>query len=132
RLRCGRRRALGLRPAVRHRSAHPGAVAGPGGHRGGGLDQHRARLSRAGSRTDAARLGGGGVVTAPPASGRALSDRTFGFLLTLPALVLFGAIVVYPLIGSLLASLFNQSLVLPGRTFAGLANFQHVLDDQFW
>lgn len=61
-----------------------------------------------------------------------LSDRTFGFLLTLPAVVLFAAIVLYPLIGSLTTSLFQQSLVIPGRSFVGLDNFRHVLDDQFW
>ncbi|MEV6965959.1 sugar ABC transporter permease [Hamadaea sp. NPDC051192] len=84
-------------------------------------------------------------MTAPPATttpvraqpipqrhGRHLSDRTFGFLLTLPAVVLFSAIVLYPLIGSLTTSLFQQSLVIPGRSFVGLDNFRHVLDDQFW
>ncbi|WP_155370794.1 carbohydrate ABC transporter permease [Catellatospora vulcania] len=68
----------------------------------------------------------------PTAERRPLSDRTFGFLLTLPALVLFGAIVFYPLIGSLTTSLFEQSLVQPGREFVGLGNFRAVLDDQFW
>lgn len=68
----------------------------------------------------------------PAAERRPLSDRTFGFLLTLPALVLFGAIVCYPLIGSLTTSLFEQSLVQPGREFVGLDNFRAVLDDQFW
>ncbi|MEU0152108.1 carbohydrate ABC transporter permease [Micromonospora fulviviridis] len=68
----------------------------------------------------------------PPGPGRGLSDRSFGFLLTLPALVLFGAIVLYPLVGSLSTSLFRQSLVLPGRSFAGLDNFRAVLADEFW
>lgn len=68
----------------------------------------------------------------PPAERRPLSDRTFGFLLTLPALVLFGAIVCYPLVGSLTTSLFEQSLVQPGREFVGLDNFRAVLDEQFW
>lgn len=66
------------------------------------------------------------------AKGRGLSDRTFGVLLTLPALVLLGAVVLYPLIGSLTTSLFRQSLVLPGRSFAGLDNFRTVLDGEFW
>jgi multiple sugar transport system permease protein len=64
--------------------------------------------------------------------GKPLSDKTFGFLLTLPAVVLFGAIVLYPLIGSLTTSLFEQSLVLPGRSYVGLENFKHVLANQFW
>ncbi len=63
---------------------------------------------------------------------KGLSDRTFGVLLTLPALVLLGAVVLYPLIGSLTTSLFRQSLVLPGRSFAGLDNFRAVLDGEFW
>lgn len=66
-----------------------------------------------------------------PAAGKPLSHGTFGFLLTLPALVLFGAIVLYPLAGSLTTSLFEQSLVLPGREFVGLDNFRHVVDGQF-
>ena len=63
---------------------------------------------------------------------RGLTDRTVGLLLTLPALVLFGAVVLYPLVGSLTTSLFEQSLVLPGREFVGLENFRTVLADQFW
>ena len=39
---------------------------------------------------------------------------------------------LYPLIGSLTTSVFEQSLVLPGRAFVGLDNFRHVLDDEFW
>jgi multiple sugar transport system permease protein len=65
-------------------------------------------------------------------SNRGLSDRTFGFLLTLPALGLLGAVVLYPLIGALTTSLFKQSLVLPGRSFVGLDNFDAVLSQNFW
>ncbi|MBB5874473.1 multiple sugar transport system permease protein [Allocatelliglobosispora scoriae] len=71
-------------------------------------------------------------MTAPTVERRPLSNKTFGFLLTLPALVLFGAIVLYPLVGSLTTSLFEQSLVQEGREFVGLDNFRAVLDDQFW
>jgi multiple sugar transport system permease protein len=71
-------------------------------------------------------------VTASAAERRPLSNKTFGFLLTLPALVLFGAIVFYPLVGSLTTSLFEQSLVQEGREYVGLDNFRAVLDDQFW
>ncbi|GAA2329706.1 sugar ABC transporter permease [Dactylosporangium salmoneum] len=63
---------------------------------------------------------------------RGLSDRTFGFLLTLPALALLAAVVLYPLIGALSTSLFRQSLVLPGRSFVGLDNFRSVLSQNFW
>ncbi|MEU7871951.1 sugar ABC transporter permease, partial [Dactylosporangium sp. NPDC049140] len=61
-----------------------------------------------------------------------MKDRTFGFLLTLPALALLGAVVLYPLVGALSTSLFHQSLVLPGRSFAGLDNFTTVLHQNFW
>jgi multiple sugar transport system permease protein len=47
-------------------------------------------------------------------------------------MVLFGAVVLYPLIASLSTSLFRQSLVLPGREFVGLDNFRAVLAEQFW
>ncbi len=63
---------------------------------------------------------------------RGLSDRTFGFLLTLPALALFGGVILYPLIGALTTSVFEQSLVLPGRVFVGIDNFVAVLDGNFW
>jgi multiple sugar transport system permease protein len=66
-------------------------------------------------------------VTAP----QRLSDRTFAVLLTLPAVALFAGIVAYPLIASLVTSLFEQSLVLPGRTFVGLANLGDVIGEDF-
>jgi multiple sugar transport system permease protein len=71
-------------------------------------------------------------VARAPERPRGLSDRTFGFLLTLPALALLGAVVLYPLVGALTTSLFRQSLVLPGRSFAGLDNFRTVLAQDFW
>ncbi len=58
---------------------------------------------------------------------RGLSDRTFGVLLTLPALVLLAGIVCYPLVSALTTSLFKQSLVVAGRSFVGLDNFADVL-----
>ncbi|WP_433089124.1 carbohydrate ABC transporter permease [Dactylosporangium sp. CA-052675] len=61
-----------------------------------------------------------------------MKDRMFGFLLTLPALALLGAVVLYPLAGALSTSLFRQSLVLPGRSFVGLDNFRAVLAQNFW
>nr|BFE62202.1 sugar ABC transporter permease [Dactylosporangium thailandense] len=64
--------------------------------------------------------------------GHGLKDRTFGLLLTLPALALLGAVVLYPLIGALSTSMFKQSLVLPGRSFVGLDNFSAVLHQNFW
>lgn len=71
----------------------------------------------------------------PPASrgrGRGLSDGMVGILLVLPGLALLGLVAAYPLVGSFITSLSNESLVVPGRTFAGLANYQAVLDGEFW
>ncbi|MET7422322.1 sugar ABC transporter permease [Dactylosporangium sp. NPDC005555] len=59
-------------------------------------------------------------------------NEKFGLLLTLPAMALLGAVVLYPLVAALTTSLFDQSLVLPGRKFVGLANFEAVFDRQFW
>lgn len=63
--------------------------------------------------------------------GGRLSNRTFALLLTLPGLAMFAAVVLYPLVSSLVTSLFEQSLVRPGRAFVGLDNFAYVLDSQF-
>jgi multiple sugar transport system permease protein len=65
--------------------------------------------------------------TAATRHGRPLSDRTFAVLLTLPAIALFAGIVAYPLIASLVTAFYEQSLVLPGRTFVGLDNLADVL-----
>lgn len=67
-----------------------------------------------------------------PASHRGLSDSQFALLLTLPGLALFGAIVLYPFVASLVSGLFEQSLVRPGRQFVGLANYADLLGGQFW
>lgn len=67
----------------------------------------------------------------PPSTSSKISDRVFGVLLTLPALALLGIIVCYPLLSALFTSLFEQSLVLPGRAFVGLQNFADVLDADF-
>lgn len=77
--------------------------------------------------------------TAPVAPGPTRPRRPerrgeLGFvgLLVLPGLALFVAIVAYPLVASIVAAFFHQSLVAPGRSFAGLANFRAVLDTSFW
>lgn len=63
--------------------------------------------------------------------GRPLSDATFGVILVLPAMALFVAVILYPLLNSLVMAFFDQSLVRPDRTFVGLANIQAVLSDNF-
>lgn len=40
-------------------------------------------------------------------------------------------VVLYPLLSALVTAFFKQSLVIPGRTFVGLANITDVLQDDF-
>lgn len=63
--------------------------------------------------------------------GAPLSERTFLTFLLLPGVVLLCAIVLYPLIRSLLSAFFDESLLYPGMTFAGLDNILAVLTDDF-
>jgi len=68
---------------------------------------------------------------APPHPPRRPGDGAFAVLLVLPGLALLAAVVLYPLVAALVAAFFEQSLVLPGRTFVGLANVQEVLTGDF-
>ncbi|MGI8335663.1 carbohydrate ABC transporter permease [Actinomadura scrupuli] len=65
-------------------------------------------------------------------SGRPLSHGMVGILLVLPGLALLGLVAVYPLVGSLITSFSHESLVEPGRSFAGLANYRAVLNGELW
>lgn len=57
----------------------------------------------------------------------------FGLLLALPAALVFVAIIGYPLVNSLITSLFKASLLDPERTFVGLENFRRLLGSgRFW
>ncbi len=56
----------------------------------------------------------------------------FAFLLVVPGLALLAAVVVYPLITSLVTAFFQQSLILPGREFVGLQNIVDVLQGEFF
>ncbi|QMU98669.1 sugar ABC transporter permease [Microbacterium esteraromaticum] len=63
--------------------------------------------------------------------GAALTERTFLTFLLLPGLVLLCAIVLYPLIRSLISAFFDESLLYPGMTFVGFENIAQVLDADF-
>lgn len=63
---------------------------------------------------------------------RGIGDTSFALLLTLPGLALLAAVVLYPLVGALVTAFFEQSLVVPGRTFVGLDNLRAVIADDFW
>ncbi len=70
-----------------------------------------------------------------PRSGRrstlGAKDRTFGFMIALPAVLLFLVIAIFPLVSSIFTSLFDQSLLRPERTFVGLDNYAAVWDEFF-
>jgi multiple sugar transport system permease protein len=75
-------------------------------------------------------------VAAPDAAARRtrgtpLSERTFLAFLLLPGIVLLCAIVLYPLIRSLISAFFDESLLYPGMTFVGLQNIIGVLTTEF-
>lgn len=56
----------------------------------------------------------------------------FAFLLVVPGLALLAAVVVYPLITSLVTAFFEQSLLYPGREFVGFQNIVDVLQGEFF
>jgi multiple sugar transport system permease protein len=75
-------------------------------------------------------------VAAPDAAARRtrgtpLSERTFLAFLLLPGIVLLCAIVLYPLIRSLISAFFDENLLYPGMTFVGLQNIIGVLTTEF-
>ena len=63
--------------------------------------------------------------------GQKLSNGTFAFLLTVPGLALFGAIVLYPLIASITTGFFKQDLRFPGRSWVGFSNYADVVSQDF-
>jgi multiple sugar transport system permease protein len=65
------------------------------------------------------------------ATPRRLSDGQFAVLLLLPGVALLAGVVLYPLLAALVTAFFEQSLVLPGRTFVGLQNIVDVLQGDF-
>ena len=56
-------------------------------------------------------------------------DRHFGFMIALPAALLFLVISVVPLVSSIGTSLFKQSLLRPERTFVGFDNYARVIGE---
>lgn len=61
--------------------------------------------------------------------GQRLTESQFGFLLALPALAVFGVIILYPLLNSFAMGFTNQSLLKPARRFVGLLNFERIFMD---
>ncbi|HWS50171.1 MAG TPA: sugar ABC transporter permease [Microbacterium sp.] len=65
------------------------------------------------------------------APGAPVSERVFLTFLLAPGIVLLCAVVLYPLVRSLLSAFFEESLLYPGMTFVGLQNVQEVLQSDF-
>ena len=57
------------------------------------------------------------------------TDRYFGVLLVLPAVLLILALSIYPLVYSLWVSFVNYDFQIPGHAFVGWLNFQEVMAD---
>ena len=60
---------------------------------------------------------------------RAREREWFGYVLALPALLLLGLVVLYPVVQGVLLSFTNASLLTPVRALVGLQNYQQLLAD---
>lgn len=70
------------------------------------------------------------ALTSPSARLR-LTDSQIGILLVLPALALFAAVILYPLLNSMYLGFLEKSLVWPGEEFVGLKNIERILRRDF-
>ena len=61
----------------------------------------------------------------------ARQDRRFGLWIAMPAVAAFVTIIIYPVISSVVTSLFNQSLLVPARSFAVTAKIPELASDKF-
>lgn len=64
-------------------------------------------------------------------SPRRISGTGFVWLLVLPGLAMLVAVVLYPLLRSMVMAFFDESLLYPGREFVGLDNIISVLTGNF-
>lgn len=72
---------------------------------------------------------------APVSTGKDLSERALGFLLLMPAALLLGLIVFYPIANLVYDSFFSILLTQPGlgEPFVGLDNYARAMEDErFW
>ncbi|MDZ4769899.1 MAG: sugar ABC transporter permease [Chloroflexota bacterium] len=67
----------------------------------------------------------------PPFRAKRLSEGQVGFLLVLPALILFAVIILFPLLSSMYMAFLDKSLVFPGEEFVGLKNIERALRRDF-
>ncbi len=64
-------------------------------------------------------------------TGAPLSERAFLLFLLAPGVLLLCAVVLYPLLRSLLSAFFRENLLYPGMTFVGFDNVLAVLREDF-
>jgi len=57
------------------------------------------------------------------------TENRFGFLIVLPAVVVFAAVILYPFLNSVRLSLFRSTLAAPEPVFRGLDNFARLFSD---
>jgi multiple sugar transport system permease protein len=67
----------------------------------------------------------------PPKRGKPLTDGQIGFLLVLPALILFLVIILYPLLSSMYMAFLDKSLVFPGEKFVAFKNIEKAMRREF-
>lgn len=61
-----------------------------------------------------------------------LSDRDVGFILVLPGLAVFVAIILYPFFDAVLMSFTNRSMIVPNYEWVKLANYRKVFADPYF
>ena len=61
--------------------------------------------------------------------GNRISAGQTGILLALPAMAVFGVIILYPFINSVLMSFTNKSLLSPAAAFTGPQNYAQLFGD---
>jgi multiple sugar transport system permease protein len=64
--------------------------------------------------------------------GRKLTDAQVGFLLILPGITVFVAIILYPFIDAIITSFTNRSMIYPNWKWVGFTNYIKVLSDPYF
>ena len=89
--------------------------------------------ARAGEGLRDAAPGMSGAPSRGGAPGRRLSQAATGLLLVLPALLLLGALTLYPVLYGVWIGFFNKHSFFPDQNFVGLDNYLFILEDtEFW
>ena len=65
-------------------------------------------------------------------NGRGLTDSQMGFLLIVPGLAVFLAIILYPFVDAVITSFTDRSLIYPDYKFVAFANYAKVFKDPYF